>query len=522
MKLKYIIPFFIATFALLVGCDENESVTLIEEIQVSSSYVAIPETGGSVDITLTTQDSWKVKEKEVKVTNEEGETEIKIVPDLPEWLTLSAVSGSAGESNITFSAEATVDGRTAEVVVQSAEKTQRINVIQGESKIEPATVAQAIDGPEGKTYRVTGVCTEIQNTEYGNWILTDETGSILVYGTLDEKGNSRNFLSLGIDVGDEVTIEGPRQSYAGSPQFVDVMVLELKKSNIAVDSVENEELPIEGGIFTAHLSVKGQGVSVDIPENAKEWLSIASIESAGEEVTVNFQVAPNMGGDRSTTIIFRTVDNNGKKYSTETSISQKGSIVKVTIAEFNAAEVGDSQYRLSGVVQEVQNDKYGNVVIRDFSGEVLVYGIDGYQEMDAEKKLKEGDIITIVGKRTEYNGTPQVGSAVMEDVKRVTAISVEGFLAQPDSKDVYYMVTAEIKEITNQDYGNMIITDGDNDLTVYGCYPGYGATGDFRKGLIAEKGIKEGDNITIIGTKNTFNDVIQLDAGIYFSHVSAD
>lgn len=505
MKLKNIFPLFIAMLAFLVSCDENESATLLDEIQVSSSYVAIPIGGGAKEITVTAKDSWTLE----KVTTDK---------DKVEWLVISTSSGSAGESKITFSAESALDARNAEVLLHSAGKTQRINVMQGLPEISDATVAEIIAGPEGKTFRVTGVCTKIENTVYGNWHIEDETGSIFIYGTLDAKGESKNFLSLDIEVGDEVTVEGPRKSHNGVPQLVDVMMIKLNKSLIKVDSVENEVLPIDGGIFTTYLSVKGQGVSVDIPENAKDWLSIASVESAGEDVVVNFQAAPNAGGDRSTVITFRTIDASGKKYSTETSLSQKGAIIKASIAEFKEADEDDTLYRLSGTIQEIQNDKYGNVVLRDFSGEVLVYGIKDFPEKD----LRVSDIIIIVGKRTSFSGTVQVGSAYLEESIPVTTVTIEEFLAKPDAKDVYYMVTGEIDEITNQDYGNMIIKDGDNKLTLYGCYPGYGATGDFRKGIIAVKGIKVGDQITAIGTKNTFNGVIQLDSGIYFSHVSAD
>jgi K+-transporting ATPase A subunit len=56
-----------------------------------------------------------------------------------------------------------------------------------------------------------------------------------------------------------------------------------------------------------------------------------------------FKALANEGGDRSTTIVFKTTD--GKKnYSAETSISQKGAIVEASIADFLAAEVGETQY----------------------------------------------------------------------------------------------------------------------------------------------------------------------------------
>jgi len=504
LNLKYLFPLLIAMLALTTSCDDEETVTLLNEIQVSKSFVAIPEDGGSVTITVTAQDSWTVE----KVTTDK---------DKVEWLTISSTTGSAGETDLTFSASSAIDGRTAEVLLHSGGKTQRINIMQGLPKITEATVAEAKAAPDGKTLRISGVCTKIENTEYGNWYLTDDTGELYIYGTLDKRGGEKNFMSLGLEVGDEVTIEGPKSSYRDSPQMVNVSVLEIKKSLIKVDSVENQVLPIDGGIFTAHLSVKGEGVSIDIPEDVEEWLAITAIESSGEEVVVKFKVEPNAGGDRGATIIFRTVKD-GKTYSTETTLSQKGAIVKATVAEFLAAEVGDTQYRLTGVITKIAHDVYGNLYLKDFSGETYVYGIKDFKE----KGLKVGDIITIVGKRAAYNDSPQVGGAVLESVIPVTPITIAEVLTKPDSNKDYYMVTGEITEIANETYGNLYLKDGDSEIYLYGCYPGYGATGDYRKGVIADKGLKVGDQLTVIATKSSYNEVAQLANGIYFSHESAE
>ena len=505
MKIKYLylFPLLIVMLATMTSCDEDQTATMLDEIKVSSSYVAIPEAGGAQKITINALDSWTAEKVITK-------------KDSVKWLTISTTTGSAGETELTFSAPSAIDGRTAEVLLKSGSKTQRINIIQGLPVISEATVAQAKAAPDGKTLRLSGVVTTIENDLYGNWRLMDETGEILIYGTLDKKGAEKNFASLGIEVGDEVTIEGPKGSHSGNPQMINVMVIELRKSLIQIDSLENNSLPIEGGIFTAMLSVKGEGVSVDIPEDAKSWLSIAAVESAGEEVVVKFNVAPNTGGDRGTTIKFRTVMD-GKTYSTETSISQKGAIVKATIAEFIEAEVGDTQYRLSGVIANITNEKYGNLYLKDFSGEVLVYGIKDF----AEKDLKAGDIITIVGKRAEYNGA-QVAGAVLESVIPVTPITIAELLTKEVSTEVYYMITGNITNITNPTYGNHFLEQDGSSIEVYGCYPGYGATGDFRKNLFADKGIIVGDQLTVIGTRGAFGGNAQFSNGIYFSHVSAE
>jgi len=229
MKLKRIFPFLFALLALMTSCTDEETMTLLDEIQVSSSYVAIPVEGGSTSITVTAKDSWTAE----KVTTDKNKVE---------WLTISSTTGSAGESTLTFTAPSAIDGRTAEVLIKSGDKTQRINIIQGLATIASATCAEVIAGPDSKTYQVTGVCTAIANTTYGNWYLADKTGSIYIYGTLDKKGQPKNFLSLGLEVGDEVTVQGPKTTYGTTVELIDVTVININKSLVKVDSVKNASL----------------------------------------------------------------------------------------------------------------------------------------------------------------------------------------------------------------------------------------------------------------------------------------
>ena len=53
MKVKYFIPAIIALFTLaLTSCNDDDAMTLLDEVQVSSSYVSIPMDGGSATITV--------------------------------------------------------------------------------------------------------------------------------------------------------------------------------------------------------------------------------------------------------------------------------------------------------------------------------------------------------------------------------------------------------------------------------------------------------------------------------------
>lgn len=64
-------------------------------------------------------------------------------------------------------------------------------------------------------YQMTGTITEIKSTTYGNFYFEDETGRIFVYGltAAPVAKNDKSFSSLGLNVGDIVTIVGTRDRY---------------------------------------------------------------------------------------------------------------------------------------------------------------------------------------------------------------------------------------------------------------------------------------------------------------------
>ena len=215
MKAKYIFASLTAALAILAGCQKEVGSHYLDEISVSSSYVSVPTAGGSATIGVMSNYAWSIS-------------------GAPDWLTVSPLSGPAGSSNITLSAEA-AEGRTAELLIECNGAVQRINVIQGIATVSNASCAEIIAGPDSKTYRVTGVVTNIVNPVYGNWYLNDGTGEIYIYGTLDKSGkNGQNnsIAAWGIEVGDEITVEGPKTTYNGTVELVDVTVIKINTSLI--------------------------------------------------------------------------------------------------------------------------------------------------------------------------------------------------------------------------------------------------------------------------------------------------
>ena len=93
-------------------------------------------------------------------------------------------------------------------------------------KSQDVTVSEIIAAPvastylESKYYRVTGLVKSVVSDTYGNFYLQEEKSDkyIYVYGLTDApvKSNNKSYKSLGIAVGDRVTLVGQRGQYPGA------------------------------------------------------------------------------------------------------------------------------------------------------------------------------------------------------------------------------------------------------------------------------------------------------------------
>lgn len=502
MKLNRLFLTLAAIAATAVSCVKDELAQL-DEVQVSQSYIALPTEGGSIDVTVTATDSWEIT-------------------GIPEWLTVAPASGVAGKTVVTFSAEATSATNESVLKLLCSGKTQLLTVLQMAEKIELpiSTCAEVNAAEDGPTFKIKGTITAIENTTYGNMYVTDETGSVYIYGTLYE-GAEKQFSKYGVEVGDIVVVEGPRGSYKGSPQLVNATILAIEKSLIKVESVDPEtaELPLEGGILTVTLTAKGDGVEVVIPEENKSWISVSGMNVSGTSAVVSFNIAENAGGDRSSELSFKTTKS-GKEYTAVTSFSQKGAIIEATAADINAAADGDTQYRITGYVSKVANTQYGNLYIRDHSGEVFVYGTNDF----ASTGIEEGDIITVVGPKTSHNG-PQMKNVTLENRIDVKDIDLASFKALADDSETWYRISGTVAESTEpntkldlETYGNLALTDGTNEVYVYGVVPGWGGASK----LFGTLGVKLGDKLTIVCHKASFTKdeytLHQASKAFYVSH----
>ena len=508
MKFKYLFIALIAVAGFFASCSDDKDLGQLDGIQLSqSSTLSIPVEGGKVEFDVTSAADWKF------VTNDKKGNP---VDSIPAWISSSCKGGSAGTTHVVFNAAATKGANNSTFKLVSGAQTQYITVIQGVLNPPFSTCAEILAGNDGETYKVKGTLTKLSNTVWGNWYIKDATGEVYVYGTLDANGSAQNFASLKLEEGDEVTIQGPRTTYGGSPQLNNVTVLSYTKSLIKVEGLDKDTLDKAGEDFKVSLTVKGEGVTVDIPEADQSWLSVKGIVTSGTKAEITFHANANAGGARSSSIGFTSTK--GKQSSTVTAkVYQLGSIIECPIADFNKAEKGSTVYRLTGVITKVVKAQYGNCYIKDATGETYVYGIGKMGDFE-KKGLKVGDVVTLTGVKDIYNGKGQMKNATLEAVKVVTKISVADFLTKKDDKNVYYMLEGTITEFAGQKndlktFGNFGLTDPTGSAYVFGLTAGWGGEGK-KAGTL---GLNFGDKITIIGYHTSYKNAPQVGGAFLFS-----
>lgn len=91
----------------------------------------------------------------------------------------------------------------------------------GDSNAVKATVQEFLDAAEDATvYELTGEITRVVNTNYGNFDITDATGTVYVYGLLTPNGEAqKQWAAAGLKEGDTITVQGTRTSYNDTPQM---------------------------------------------------------------------------------------------------------------------------------------------------------------------------------------------------------------------------------------------------------------------------------------------------------------
>lgn len=564
MKLRNIVASFLAVVAMSVSCVDELSGDL-GSIKLDKSTIVMPEQGGSATITINAMTDWSVDAATV-----------------PEGVTVTPMSGKAGETKMTIStAGGSLNDIASDIVILVGKQKQFIKFYQpGDPSLKP----QFDEFTAGDYW--------IMCQEAGEWFALKSTGC-----TIDDSGSYNYLYSVPAVVGENGTlsstasniftfeaveggfiIKDPAGGYlyqvakynnfyltsdkaqasvwAVNQISADEFMLEIsdlskwmqystsydsagayataqegatlpklvKAEEPAVEPfiIETTEftLPIEGGELLIPVEYNGTDIHVgELPS----WLKFYGYHDG----SIKFEYEENTGGKREAKVILTTCMEDGNEFDVELTFTQTGSIQDMTVADFLAAEEGAALYKLTGKVANLKASEYGNFDLVDATGSVYVYGLTATPVEKNDKSfptlgIKEGDIVTLIGTRTSYNGAPQVGGpAYYVSHEGHTEVTNEEFLAK-EVGDAWYKLTGRIANIVmDKDnptipsaYGNFdLVDENGTSVYVYGLTAAPVAKNDQSFPTL---GLKEGDIVTLIGKRAEYKGTAQVGGPAYY------
>lgn len=490
-------------------------------VSATPAEVSMPIEGGNFEVALVYK----------------GETfEININPEARAWLNMGTIRPDGDTTRIQFSVpanngsprEATISFTSSRGTTVSTVETK----VKQEGSIADATIAEFLAQPVSNValYRLTGKVKSIASDVYGNFYLEDATGEVYVYGltATQVSSNDKSFASLGIKVGDIVTIVGTRAEYKGTDQvggpayyISHTSYKEATVAEVLAASTGDDYYKVTGTVKNIKSAVYG---NFDLEDETGSIYVYGLTKAPVAKNDKSFEAIGIKEGD-IVTLVGKRAEYNGSAqigsayylYHQEgTSEPDVEEIKEVSIADFNAAAEDGTWYKIQGLVANIKSDVYGNLTLKDASGEIYVYGVRaekaGDNKVFGTLNIKEGDILTVIAKRGSYNGTAQALEAYMDSNISVKTATVQEFLAA-EVGDAYYRLTGAVENIANTTYGNFDIKDATGSVLVYGLATGWnGASKQF-----ASLEIVEGNNITIIGKRAAYNGTAQVGSAFFVS-----
>ena len=199
MKVLKVFPLICILGLLVAGC----SKPVVASLSVLSSSLSVEAAGGPQEVSFLTNQDWSVRSD-------------------ADWLVVTPTSGGPSENYQTLIVSALENPdeapRTATLTIVAGEKSARISVAQAGAPRFTIRDFRAKKADKTTWYKLTGEIASIENEEYGNFFLVDDTGFVYVYGLCEKQvgSNDQSFSKLGLKVGDTVAMMTLRSEYNGT------------------------------------------------------------------------------------------------------------------------------------------------------------------------------------------------------------------------------------------------------------------------------------------------------------------
>lgn len=228
---------------------ESECATVTAKTKPAPVAIAAPVVTATVDVNVITL-TWEAIEGAAHYT-------VQVDDDVEEVVEATSYTFEGDyEFEYTFTIKAiaaytefNLDSEAVVVEVTTEAKPQPEGPVAGDE----VTVAKFLDMKnKANEFVLTGKITRVVNTTYGNFDLTDETGTVYVYGLLTPDGaQQKQWAEAGLREGDNITIKGIYSEYNGDPQVKNATYI----SHVAAPFIEATAVTAEAAETTATLAV---------------------------------------------------------------------------------------------------------------------------------------------------------------------------------------------------------------------------------------------------------------------------
>ncbi len=499
---KIISVFLLPLLALFTSCEQGPEE--LARISTEKATYEVGKEGGDVVVKLLATQDWTATVSPASSLDDiEGITvepsEGSASSDLVDVTLKVAANKSYNRAAIISFAGSTVSG--AITLSQEGEEGERLLT---------CTVKEFLAKPVDASvyYVLEGEVTNSTNPDtYSNFTLLDPKSgaSVLIYGLgYKEDPTNQNVGVLkakGVEEGDRITIASTRGEYNGTIEGIKSYYISHKKSETPSIKLGSTEVTAAKGT-AFDLAVTSNLVTWTLSSNVG-WLSF---DPATSDKSETVKVSVGEDGESNEGVITLAAEG----LANVTCKVTRTDIVDATVEEFLAAEVSTKPYRLTGKIESIANETYGNLYLQDATGRVYIYGITDWSKLG----LRQGDIITIVGNRARYDDAKaedqkdEMKNASLEKSIKSTDVSVTEFLAKDVASTYltspYYRLTGVVKEVVNATYGNLYLKEESSDtyVYVYGLTASPVVKNDKSFGKLE---VTAGDKVTLVGQRGQFS-----------------
>lgn len=329
--------------------------------------------------------------------------------------------------------------------------------------------------------------------------------------------------------GEQIVVTGYYIGTTGSGKYVSTMAVSVERAAEGdYLNVSNDKISVQATDESATINVQSNVAWTASCET--EGFTVADPASGNGNGTVTVEFAANTDSNpRTATVTISATEADVEPVTVTITQAAAGAseLEVLTVEEFLAKPEGDTYYQLTGTLINITNTSFGNFTLVDDAGSyVEVYGLTKEKVSGSNDKsfssigLKEGDVVTLAGTRDSYNDDPQVGGPAyyishVPGTVEITDVTVAEFKTKEAGLLPKYRLTGKITNLEASEFGNFDLVDETGSIYVYGLRENINGGDKTFNNL----DLKEGDIVTLVGSRGEYRGDPQVANAYYESHV---